>query len=183
MTRLKRDDLSEQNMKAEKRQFLKGNHELKWPCVLKLFSPQFWCFTFPFYLEKDLRGWWCTSIRGLLIVHSNSALFLTSSAGSLNEAAHHDKHMPFLKKSLLICDFTGSWVNLSWCLCVTSQCFCTNSEASPSILCPSLSPPFPQGALEGCPLRSWLLSGEVRALQGLPAWWRRNGGLQQNRDT
>lgn len=43
------------------------------------------------------------------------------------------------KKSLLICDFTGSCVNLSWCLCVTSQLFCTNSEASPSILCPSLS--------------------------------------------
>lgn len=38
MTRLKRDDLSEQNMKAEKRQFLKGNHELN-DLVFWNFSP------------------------------------------------------------------------------------------------------------------------------------------------
>lgn len=55
-----------------------------------------------------------------------------------------------------------------------------NKPVHPLPLCLSS---FPHGALEGCPPRSWLLSGEARTLQGLPAWWRRNCRLQQNCDT
>lgn len=66
-----------------------------------------------------------------------------------------------------------------WAVAFASQLFCINSEASPSIL----SPPqffFPPLCPGGLPTEE-LLRGEVRALQGFSAWWRRNGGFQQTR--
>lgn len=160
------------------------------------FSPPFLMFyLFPFTPRKrtevpGLLGQWCTSIGGLLIVHPNSASsFCTFSADSLNDTAHHYKPMPVSEKNH--CQYATLqdrvWV---WAISFVSQVNSlvqTMRQVHPFCSLPlsSLFPPLCPGGLPteelpvewgGCKLR-------VRALEWPTAWWRRNGGLQQNRDT